>query len=170
MFYCWSIVLFVIGLSIGNGIYLLLSHRCSVYAFNDKNGCGEAEWSQRHLQLNKMIGHSCMKRTFSSLPLSLSFKMYIFIYLRERVSPGRDRERERNFSRLPTELEAQYRAHLKTLRSMTWAETKNQLLNQLCHPGTPHFPLLCGRKDNLSFLPCLNEIARLVCTISSLDL
>lgn len=96
MFYCWSVVLFVIRLSIRNGIYQLLSHRCSVYAFNDTNGCGEAEWSQRHLQLNKMIGHSCLKRTFSSLPLSLSLLrcIYLFIWGSEWAQGGTERERE----------------------------------------------------------------------------
>lgn len=59
-----------------------------------------------------------------------------FIYLRKRACRGEgQREGERVLSRLCAEHTSRHMAWSYNPESMTWAETTNWMLNQLCHAG-----------------------------------
>ena len=69
-----------------------------------------------------------------------SFSFFKFIYLREKEREsrmGRRGEGERNPSRLLTECGTQCEAQSHDSEIMTWAKTKSQMLNWLCHLDTP---------------------------------
>ena len=51
---------------------------------------------------------------------------------------GTEEEGETVLSRLRIEHETGCGAQSHDPEIMTWAETKSQMLNQLCHPGTPY--------------------------------
>lgn len=62
------------------------------------------------------------------------FMIYLFIW--ERVSMSRGRDRGRRRERIPSRL------CTHDPKIITWAETRSQMLNELSHPGTPLFLIL----------------------------
>ena len=85
--------------------------------------------------------------------LSLFFLMFVYSFLREReIGRGRDRERRRQNPRQA--LHHQHWAGLELMNrgTVTWAKTKNRMLNRLSHPGALRSCFLKSSHDVTGFL------------------
>ena len=78
-------------------------------------------------------------RVFISISFYFYLKIYLFV-LETESTGGRGRKKERNLTRLHIEQGAWCGAWSHDTETLTWAKTKSQTPNQLCHPGAP-FPV-----------------------------
>ena len=84
-------------------------------------------------------------------PYSTIFLMFIYFERERARERGRGRGRERGRERSPVRLhtvspEPNMALDLTNHEIMTWAETKNWMLNRLSHPGVPWYDFLYGFK------------------------
>ena len=106
-------------------------------------------WLYRYLFLSWFLFHSPLSSLFHfgqsvSIWIFFLFLKDLFILERgrerEHWGRGRGRGREKILSRLPTEHGAWCGVPSHNHELMTWAETKNQMFNQLSHPDAFSFP------------------------------
>ena len=96
----------------------------------------------------------------------LFFFFLMFIYLfwgreREREREREQRRAEREGDRIPRRLSVEPDVGLESMNHeiMTWAETKNWMLNQFSHPGAPNYTVLT-KDRSVDFNNTIDQVDR----------